>query len=426
MKDMTISIKDTIRRWNKKRRLNHRNRKAKPYESLKESLKTIQDIIEILRESPKEWLGNPSLLTPKKTQSSKTTPVDSVLLEVIVQAIGIPLPAISQTMINYLAQMSAALLNLNLKVELSDSIRYSDAAPRLPADNQICISFHSHGNEDRVWRVKESYLPDYFTFDRLGYSGYSELAQYPKKFTDDISQFSHQQAEKIIAECKATLFDKNLSKYDQPDTLEHPLPDDYIFYPLQTVVDVVAVFARVSQHDALWQLAELSETHKIALVIKRHPFCDDDKTEQTLHAIIKKYPNTHLINASIHTLIQNARAVVGANSGAMFEAALQGKLVYSFASSDFELATIALQNTADFAKVFAHPQKQSEDVVRFLGWYLGAYCFNINDPEQINNKINYALKDASLSLPSNQATRTYIKAVFSTLEKARLDAINKM
>ena len=44
-------------------------------------------------------------------------------------------------------------------------------------ENTLCLAWHLHGNLPDVWHLKNAYLPDYFYFDKHGYSGLSDLAQ---------------------------------------------------------------------------------------------------------------------------------------------------------------------------------------------------------------------------------------------------------
>ncbi len=383
--------------------------------------------------APHDWLNHklqlsqtlPVAVLNEKTSKNSKQNIDSVLLELPESWLQDEFIRPNRPTTDYFINISLVLAKMNLKTEQASRFGFSDTAPCLPADNQICLSFHTHGTEDRVWRIKESYIVPYYTFDRMGYSGFSELAQHPENFADAIAQFPQERAVQIVSDCKTTLIEKNQSKYAQPDILNTKLPKDYIFYPLQQAVDTVAIFSRILQADAIEYLAEQSAKHGVDLVLKRHPHCKHKKTQAAIEAVVKKYPNTHLINASVNELIPNARAVVGANSGVVFESLIHGKPVYSFASSDFQLATIAVQDKDDFAKVFATPEKQTDDVIRFLGWYLDEYCFRSDNIEQLENKVRACLESSSLSLPPNAATRTYIKTVFRALEAARRNTIRK-
>ena len=420
------------------RKINKQNQQAKhDHDLMLAKFQIPQRFDSLLLENPKDWmrhklrlsqtlpvtiLDEASVLDKKNPQSPKQ-PIDSILLEFPETWVQDEFILPNRSTTDYFVNISLVLSKMNLKTKQVPRFGFSDTAPCLPDDNQICISFHSHGSEPRVWRVKESYIAPYFTFDRMGYSGFSELAQHPENFTNTIAQFPLKRAVEVVYNCKKMLIKKNLSKYHQPDISNMELPKDYVFYPLQTVVDTVAIFARITQTDAIWHLAEQSAKHGVALVLKRHPHCTDIKTQQAIEAVVKKYPNTHLIDASVNELIPNARAIVGANSGVLFEALIHGKPVYSFASSDFQLATIALQDNGDFAKVFARPAKQGDDIVRFLGWYLEEYCFRSDSLKQLENKIKTCLEASSLSIPPNAATRDYIKNVFRTLELARRHVI---
>ncbi len=124
---------------------------------------------------------------------------------------------------------------------------------------------------DAIWHLAEQSAKHgvalVLTFDRMGYSGFSELAQHPENFTNTIAQFPLKRAVEVVYNCKKMLIKKNLSKYHQPDISNMELPKDYVFYPLQTVVDTVAIFARITQTDAIWHLAEQSAKHGVALVL---------------------------------------------------------------------------------------------------------------------------------------------------------------
>lgn len=318
----------------------------------------------------------------------------SVLVEFPTEWVTSSIPSEAQQSARYFAQMVAAASDLGLNVETVSSVMYSDASPRLARRGQCCISYHSFGDEPHVWRVKESYLPGFYTFDRFGYSGFSELARNPQGFRAAIEAFDLAEADQIIAACKARFFDANLSKYAQPDTVSEELPADYVFFPLQTVHDRVQRFARVVQVDAIKALAMASERAGLPLVIKRHPYCHDETTRQVLDEIRTNHALVHVVNGPIRDLVAGASAVVGANSGVLFEALLAGKPVFSFASSDFEQACITLADSDAFDVVFQQTHSiKPEFPRRFLGWYLDQYCLCLDRPQSFAEKLRLAISE---------------------------------
>jgi predicted SAM-dependent methyltransferase/2-polyprenyl-3-methyl-5-hydroxy-6-metoxy-1,4-benzoquinol methylase len=327
----------------------------------------------------------------------------------------------------YFASMVSAANELGWTVETTPALMYSDAAPRLPREGQLCISYHSYGEEPNVWRVKEGYLPEYFTLDRLGYSGFSELARYPERFRAAIDSFDLKRAQNIIERNRLRFLDANVSKYDQPHATNAALPSSYLFFPLQTVHDSVQRFACVSQLDAIRRISNLCEQHDAQLVIKRHPFCQDASTTAILEEVTRLSSVT-LVEGPISTLIAGAKAVFGANSGVLFEALLAEKPVFSFASSDFSLATHQIRCPEDFARVFTAPEDDTEDRQRFLGWYLSEYCFESDDVAGIAQRLQQLqqlqqLDQEYMSNVIDEFSRRQIKEIYSEAELARRLAV---
>ena len=87
----------------------------------------------------------------------------------------------------FFTQLVTAAIALGCRVETSPALMYSDGAPIFSKNADLTIAYHTYGDTLGVWHSKESYLPGYFTIDRRGYSGASELAQNPEIFADDIA-----------------------------------------------------------------------------------------------------------------------------------------------------------------------------------------------------------------------------------------------
>ena len=43
--------------------------------------------------------------------------------------------------------------------------------------NSIFLAWHNHGTTKNTWFIKSGYMPNYFYFDKTGYSGWAELAE---------------------------------------------------------------------------------------------------------------------------------------------------------------------------------------------------------------------------------------------------------
>jgi SAM-dependent methyltransferase len=327
----------------------------------------------------------------------------------------------------YFVEFVQAAAELGFNIETTPSVMYSDAACRLPKPKQVCFSYHSHGEEDRVWRIKEGYLPGLYTFDRLGYSGFSELARFPDRFGDEIRSFDLDQADKTISLAKSKFFDAGLSKYSQPKSVSSKLPRKYVFFPLQTVHDTVQQFSRIRQADAIRVLAEGSKSSGVALVIKRHPFCQEAETGRALEHAMHSARTVRVVEGPIRELIAGSQSVVGANSGVLFEALIAGKIVHSFATSDFSVATEQIEGIDDLNNVFSYDSTAdvSPEVRRFLGWYLSSYCFDIHDRASVTRKILQGCEEYDL-LANNRTSYALMRKKHSAkAELARRELILK-
>ena len=106
--------------------------------------------------------------------------------------------------------------------------------------------------------------------------------------------------------------------------------------------------------------------------------------------------------------------VVGANSGVLFEALVQGKPVISYAASDFSPITQQARSHAELAHAIAAPSSP-EPVWRdqFLYWYLNDYCVRANDVPAIRRRILAALERTCLSEDSSVLQRpTYQRGLY--------------
>lgn len=268
----------------------------------------------------------------------------------------------------------------------------ADSAPRLSKPGQLLISFHSRGPAGHILRIKESYLPPYYTVDRMGYSGFSELARHPDRFRDAIDAMPDRAARTFVEAVKRDTIAANLSKYDQPRAGGGHLPDRFVFQPLQTIDDPVAGLARMDQLDVLEALALSAAPLGWSVVFKRHPLCTAGRVSARLASLTAAYPNLVASDASVHSLIAGAEAVVGANSGVLFEALLHGAHVVSFGASDYACVTTPISGPEEIAgAMLGRGRVDRAAQCRFLAWYLQLYCVSADDVGAIRNRIGAAL-----------------------------------
>lgn len=344
-----------------------------------------------------------------------------VLIELPVEWMRSKIASEAVNAATYFSSMVTAANELGWTIETVPSVMYSDASRRFPRSGQLCISYHTHGEEPNVWHVKEGYLPGYFTFDRMGYSGFSELSRHPDRFMSDINCFDESEAEAIILKNQERFLDGGISKYAQPEKLDRGLPECYIFFPLQTSHDSVQIHSRFDQRDAIRALASLCEERQVHLVLKRHPYCRDAAIAETLREVTCS-PWVILVDGPINTLVSGAIAVFGGNSGVLFEALLAGKPVYSYAASDYEIATHQVGSLSEIGKVFAIGDKEIELRRRFLGWYLSHYCFEASNVIGLIERLK-CIQIQKTDFFAENLARLEIKKIYAGAELFRRSAI---
>ncbi|WP_147115107.1 hypothetical protein [Tateyamaria sp. syn59] len=287
----------------------------------------------------------------------------------------------------FYSTLLAALAEMNVLIEPVWLPRGAERAPRNVSSDRMLISFHSHGEAGNLLRCKESYIPPFYTMDRMGYSCFSELALFPDRFYDEISRQDEDESKAFLADLGRELRRSNLSKYSQPPRCGDRIADAYVFVPLQMTNDSVTHGTWLEIRAALDCIVAAASARGLKTVIKRHPRCKDRGISRALD-LLDQNPNVIISEKSIYDLIPNAEVVVGANSGVLFESLMQDRPVISFASSDFGIAVQQVNSYEELSAAIAHPDPPSPAWrQKFLFWYLCQYCVRSDSVFQVRHKI---------------------------------------
>jgi hypothetical protein len=292
--------------------------------------------------------------------------------------------------------LRSAARNLGIVFETRTSLRLADFAQRFAPNDTLLISVHTVGISNNVVRLKESYIPGYYYFDRTGYSGWAELA-YNERLQQEATVYNPFNLSGFISKLREKKIRDNLSKYPQ-DTgsmeIELIKSAPYIFLALQTSDDLVARLAAVDQIKFAELLAARINDLKYRLIIKRHPLCRDHNIESAINKLKNDYKCVMLSNDSVNSLIQQAEAVVTVNSGVGFEALVMGRPVITAGLSDYSFVTKQVINMSDIDQL--HTGIRYFDATkadRFVGYYLNEYCLNIEQIESAERLINKWMSD---------------------------------
>lgn len=252
----------------------------------------------------------------------------------------------------------------------------------------ITLSYHTYGEETpNLFRYKESYLPEYVTFDTQGFSGWHSLCQ--RDINDELTQINTKKAEKFHKKIFKKYVKKNRSKYEQ-ETINFDFPNKFLFFPLQLSHDVVASLADFSQEEVLRALGKALKNTTTKLLVKRHPLCRDEKLEKLLKEM-QNNGTIFLYQGSVHDAISRCEGVIVANSGVGFETLLHLKPVYSFATSEYMACTKKVQNL-DELPILQPYEVDTTLIKKFLYYYLNHVCFSKRI--HIRKKLIELLKEA--------------------------------
>lgn len=292
------------------------------------------------------------------------------------------------------AWLCSVLANKPVAVKMSQVTGGMHHIPRTAPEGGLVLSYHSCGDGDNIWRIKETPIAGWYSFDENGFSGWSSLARFPEKHASQIEAMAPQASLDYVNRLRIALRQQNKSKYTQ-STEAFSVDQPYVYFPLQKIDDPVAQFCRIDTMQVLYRAAELADSTGIPLVVKRHPLCDSKAVADTLAHIGRRFRNVIISQASIHQHLEGCRSVIVANSGVGMEALMYFKPVFTFAASEYELATRPMSDMDEIAQAFA-PSLQDVTLrcARFLHYYLENCCFCILDPNTISRCIDRALEGA--------------------------------
>jgi hypothetical protein len=279
---------------------------------------------------------------------------------------------------------------LGLGFSTRNSLRMADFAPRIAPDNALLISVHTVGIARNVVRLKESYLPGFYYFDRTGYSGWAEIAYNQDLQNQAISYSSDDNAE-FLMKIRDDKLSSNSSKYPQNPAAagaSRVSEKPYVFLALQTTDDFVARLAYIDQVQLAFLLAKKAHEQSMQLVVKRHPLCSDRYIEESISRLAGEYNCVTLTDESVNVLIPDAKVVATVNSGVGFEALIMGVPVITAGRSDFSFVTAQLLSEHDLRQfeVFENKSRCST-VENFLCYYLKNYCLHYSDIENAKSLI---------------------------------------
>jgi hypothetical protein len=253
---------------------------------------------------------------------------------------------------------------------------------RQPDD--ILLSWHDFGRIKNTWYIKSGYLPNYFYFDRRGFSGWSELTtSYHHDVDVDIIR-------DWVNEKRSYFIDNNITRFTEP--YDKPPPDTpYVLVLDQRPDDIVNDLAYINYLPH--HVEKTFANTKYDVIVKPSPLQINYTSDGWDFEIEEDA-------GSLHTLLASASAIYTINSSAGFEALLHNKRVFTTGLCDYHWASTTLKTLDELkASVELIDEPVDEDnITKFLHYCLTEYFVNIDEPSTIERRIKQCLKDADANI----------------------------
>lgn len=256
----------------------------------------------------------------------------------------------------------------------------------------LCLAWHLHGNLPDIWHLKTAYIPDYFYFDKHGYSGWSDLA---KEYDYDIDIESIRDE---MQEFCDNYIASNRSRALQPESAYIP-KGPYVLVLTQRPGDsVIKEFAYMDSQKLLDEVTELYKDTGYTVCVKTHPFSDPENFYSDEY--VRMSPDIFHATGSMHKIIDGATAVYTVNSGSGFEALMHGKRVFTSGKSDYHWVTTTVKNKQDLQDTMHLIEEpvNKDEILKFLHYALNEYFVSLHDKQRIKNRIELAVSQYSSSL----------------------------
>ncbi|RJQ51596.1 MAG: glycosyltransferase [Nitrospiraceae bacterium] len=257
--------------------------------------------------------------------------------------------------------------------------------PRKQEKYTHILKYHSRETDSSIINIKISYLPDFFYFDKTGYSGWAEIANRHFPFEELPSNYVNDE----FANLATTYVKNNISKYFQEKRENNlRLPDKFIFLATQIEDDTVAELSYIKIYDLIRNCSEIIPRLGYDLVIKRHPYCKSEMISDLLNEAGKNR-HIHIVNYSIHDLIERSAAVIVVNSGVGMEALLHLKPVITCGHSDYHWVTHVMKNPEELFRlptvINTFCEHDREKIRKFVVYFFKKYLIELNNIHSFEN-----------------------------------------
>jgi len=218
-------------------------------------------------------------------------------------------------------QIIKIITDLGYELEIT-----APGSPPVEDPNVIFFGKHTKTQAPNYWNIKKAYLPHYVYFDRMGYSGWAELAERRDLFEEAVTT-NDTAATEFFDRLHGETIGANASKFEQPNTFFSMPKGRFVFMPLQLSYDSVIALSRIDFVTYYELVRNWAASRQLNLVVKPHPSAAKNPITANVCQATQKvlrdaetHSHVYVTSASIHQIIPRSEAVFCINSGVGFEA----------------------------------------------------------------------------------------------------------
>lgn len=263
----------------------------------------------------------------------------------------------------------------------------------LPSGTMPSLSFFSHGGSRLDWHIRDVGIHGRISIDPDGYWGHSALSKV--NITDqlgalDVPEVHIADAVSVISdwfkESGGNKYSLDNKSVDQSGDLDL---SKAIFVPLQAPNGLEATSHRVEELISL--VSDYSRKTGAKVLLRRHPLDVSALVTSAIHHATKN-SNCVLSDLPPWVLASQTMATVSLNSATVLQSIAAGKPVFTWGSSDVHSVSTDIGDLATFCsnmeKLEVEEATRKQLQARFCYVYLKRYLINVNDQEQVRERLN--------------------------------------
>lgn len=292
--------------------------------------------------------------------------------------------SVHQRICGFLVKVLEGLAAKDVAIVPRHQFRLNDAQP---TGHWPTVAYHTTGQHEGWWHLKDAAFSGYFRFDRRGYSGWSELTDLPDLPAEALAAPSVE-IERSWQDLRQRFVEGRISKYGQTAATVALPSDPFVFFPMQILDDTVAALADIPMLVAIETLIEALPKMGYKLVLKRHPKCRRPEIDRLLRQVAGN-PDVTVYDGPIHDVLATAAAVVTVNSGVGFEALLHERRVITVGASEYALATDRVRTPDALLEAVDRISEPVDlDRVKRLVWFYLQGCVATDDAATLSQMID--------------------------------------